>query len=290
MKPCNHPTMNSTTEHTLFQLGTASNRTRTDTLAVEEPLEIKLGFGPRERRTYKSLAVTMRTPGHDFDLARGFLFTEGLIGKPADIQSIGYAGEMLDPDSAENVVLIELDPALRVDISGLERHFYTSSSCGICGKASLDMVRTNSVYLLRPGHPQLNREVLFSLPARLQEAQPLFNRTGGIHAAALFKQDGSLVLIREDVGRHNALDKLLGAAMEASLLPLTDYGLLVSGRASFELVQKAYMAGLPLLAAVGAASSLAVDLADECGMTLIGFLRNNSGNCYTGPERIVGLS
>jgi FdhD protein len=257
-----------------------------DVLAVEEPLEIQLGFGPRRRRQYQSLAVTMRTPGNDFDLAAGFLFTEGIIGRPEDIEAQRFAGEHLHPDATGNVVLAELSPRMRVDMESLTRHFYTTSSCGVCGKASLDMVRTTSIYLLRPEHPRVSPEVLFSLPQRLAEAQLLFPRTGGIHAAALFHPDGTLVMLREDVGRHNALDKLIGAALRKDMLPLRDHLLLVSGRASFELVQKAVMAGIPLFTAVGAASSLAVELADEAGMTVVGFLRDGQGNCYCGEDRI----
>lgn len=270
----------------IHQLGKDNESTRPDVLAVEEPLEIKLAFGEPGRRQYKSLAVTMRTPGHDFDLARGFLFTEGIIGRKKDVRSVRHIGEVLDPESRENMVLAELTTGLQVDVAGLTRHFYTSSSCGICGKASLDMVRTTGVYLLRPGRPRILQEDLFKLPQCLEKAQRLFARTGGIHAAALFSTAGEIVLLREDVGRHNAVDKLIGAALQFDMIPLSDYGLLVSGRASFELVQKAYMAGLPILAAVGAASSLAVELALECGMTLVGFLRGQQANCYCGVERI----
>lgn len=270
----------------IHPLGSDGENIRPDTLAVEEPLEIKLAFGAPERRQYQSLAVTMRTPGHDFDLACGFLFTEGIIGRMEDIASMRHIGEVLDPESKENIVLVELDPSVQVDMAGLTRHFYTSSSCGICGKASLDMVRTTGVYLLRPGRPRVSQENLFQLPRRLEEAQQLFADTGGIHAAALFNVAGEIVLLREDVGRHNAVDKLIGAALQRNMIPVSNFGLLVSGRASFELVQKAFMAGLPILAAVGAASSLAVELARECDMTLIGFLREQQANCYSGVERI----
>ena len=278
--------MASTKALTIRKIRKGGHESEQDVLAVEEPLEIKLGFGPRRRRTYQSLAVTMRTPGNDFDLARGFLFTEGIIGRPSDIESLRFAGHDLHPDAAGNVVLVELSPDTRVDTDSLTRHFYTTSSCGVCGKASLDMVRTTSIYLLRAGHPRVAPEVLFSLLHRLSERQRLFSRTGGIHAAALFRADGTLSLLREDVGRHNALDKLIGAALCEGMLPLRDHLLLVSGRASFELVQKAVMAGIPLLAAVGAASSLAVELADESGMTLVGFLRDGRANCYCGVDRI----
>ncbi len=259
---------------------------RPDRLTVEEPLEIKLAYGPRARRLYESIAVTMRTPGHDFELALGFLFTEGIIGRPGEVVGMRFAGEALDAGARENVVLVELDPKLTFDAGQLSRHFYTSSSCGICGKASIDLVRTTCPYLLRPGHPVVPVEVLLQLPARLRAAQQLFEDTGGIHAAALFRPDGTLELLREDVGRHNALDKLLGAALQRGLIPLSDYLVLVSGRASFELVQKALMGGVPLLAAVGAASSLALELADDYGMTLVGFLREDQANCYRGEERV----
>ena len=259
---------------------------RADRLTVEEPLEVKLAFGPQARRRYEPIAVTMRTPGHDFELALGFLFSEGIIGRREEVVRMRFAGEALDPAARENVLLVELDPALSFDAEQLSRHFYTSSSCGVCGKASIDLVRTTCPYLLRPGHPVVALETLLQLPTRLRAAQRLFDDTGGIHAAALFRPDGTLVLLREDVGRHNAMDKLLGAALERGLIPLTDYLVLVSGRASFELVQKALMGGLPLLAAVGAASSLALELADDYGMTLIGFLREEQANCYRGEERI----
>ncbi len=259
---------------------------RADRLTVEEPLEIKLAYGPRARRRYEPIAVTMRTPGHDFELALGFLFTEGIIGRREEVVGMRFAGETFDPDAPENVVLVELDPGIAFDAGQLSRHFYTSSSCGICGKASIDLVRTICPYLLRPRYPVVPVEVLLQLPARLRAAQQLFEDTGGIHAAALFRPDGTLELLREDVGRHNAMDKLLGAALERGLIPLSDYLVVVSGRASFELVQKALMGGLPLLAAVGAASSLALQLADDYGMTLVGFLRPDQANCYRGEERI----
>jgi len=266
---------------------TAGARFRqTDRLTVEEPLEIKLGFGPRVRRRYEPIAVTMRTPGNDFELTLGFLFSEGIIGRREEVLRLRFAGDAFDSTARENVVLAELDPGLRFDAEQLSRHFYTSSSCGVCGKASLDLVRTTCPFLLRPAYPVVPVEVLLRLPGRLRAAQRMFDDTGGIHAAALFRPDGTLELLREDVGRHNAMDKLLGAALQRALLPLSDYLVLVSGRASFELVQKALMGGLPMLAAVGAASSLALELADDHGMTLIGFLREGQANCYRGAERI----
>lgn len=265
-----------------------SDRARTvaDHLAVEEPLEIKLGFGPPARRRYQSLAVTMRTPGNDFELVLGFLYTEGIIGRREEVTQLYFAGDRLHPESRENVVVAELHPRLRVDLERLSRHFYTTSSCGVCGKASLDMVRTTCVHLLRPGEPAIDAGLLSSLPRQLAQRQTFFGQTGGMHASALFDPTGQLLLLREDVGRHNSLDKLIGAALEAGRVPLHAQVLLVSGRASFELVQKAAMAAVPVLAAVGAASSLAVGLADDHGMTLVGFLRDGQANVYCGEERL----
>ncbi len=259
----------------------------TDLLAVEEPLEIKVVCGDGPQRQHQSVAVTMRTPGQDFHLARGFLFTEGLIGGAGDILLIRYAAARLDPAAQENIVQVELRPGVAVELEALSRHFYTSSSCGVCGKASIDLVRTTSSFLLMPERPQIPLAALYGAPARLEEAQSFFADTGGIHAAALFDREGRLLLLCEDVGRHNAMDKLIGMALDAAMLPLRDYFVLVSGRASFELVQKALMAGIPCLAAIGAASSLAVELAEEYGMTLLGFLRDGQANVYTGIERIA---
>ena len=261
----------------------------TDLLAVEEPLEIKVVAGAGPQRQHQSVAVTMRTPGQDFDLARGFLFTEGLIGHADELLHIRYAAAALDPAAQENIVQVELHPDIPFDLGALSRHFYTSSSCGLCGKASIDLVRTTSSFLLPPARPHLPLQALYQAPARLQQAQSVFASTGGTHAAALFDREGRLLFLCEDVGRHNAMDKLIGMALSKKMVPLRDHFVLVSGRASFELVQKALMAGIPCLAAIGAASSLAVELAEEYGMTLIGFLREDQGNCYCGEERLLGL-
>jgi FdhD protein len=257
-----------------------------DYLAVEEPLEIQLIHGPKERRERLSLAVTMRTPGADFELALGFLFTEGIIGRRADVLALEHAGDRLHDSARENVVTLTLAPGLRIDSQQFNRHFYTTSSCGVCGKASLEMVKTVGVYLMPPGRPLVSRRDLFRFPQGLNEGQTLFAQTGGIHAAALLRANGEQVLLYEDVGRHNALDKLIGAALERNMLPLSDYLILVSGRAGFELAQKTAVAGAPFLAAVGAASSLAVELAEEYGMTLVGFLRDGRANVYCGGERV----
>ncbi|MGP4004834.1 formate dehydrogenase accessory sulfurtransferase FdhD, partial [Streptomyces sp. 8N706] len=255
--------------------------TRPDTLVSEEPLEIRLGGKP--------LAITMRTPGDDFALAAGFLVSEGVLGHAEELRSIVYcAGATADGSNTYNVVDVRLAPGVPVPDITLERNVYTSSSCGLCGKASLDAVRTAA---RRPiaDSPRVRVEpaLLSALPDRLRAAQRVFDRTGGLHAAALFSPEGELLDLREDVGRHNAVDKLIGRALQSGALPLSRAILLVSGRASFELAQKAVMAGIPLLAAVSAPSSLAVDLADETGLTLVGFLRGGSMNVYAGEERIA---
>jgi FdhD protein len=253
--------------------------TRSDVVITEEPLEIRLGG--------KSLVITMRTPGHDFDLAAGFLVSEGVVTRTEDIRGIRYcAGATDDGVNTYNILDVDLAPDVRVPDFGLERSFYTTSSCGLCGKASLDAVRTIASWQVRDDNIELDPDLIATYPDRLRDAQKLFERTGGLHAAGLFTSEGELVVVREDVGRHNAVDKVVGSALREGLLPLRSHLLLVSGRASFELVQKAVMAGIPALAAVSAPSSLAVELAEESGMTLIGFLRGNSMNLYTGHQRV----
>lgn len=255
---------------------------RPDTLVTEEPLEIRLNGKP--------LAITMRTPGDDFALAVGFLVSEGVLGAAADVRAVTYCeGAAEDGSNTYNVVNVQLAPGVPVPDITLERNVYTTSSCGLCGKASLDAVRTASRFPgAAAGDPvRLPAELLARFPDRLREAQKVFDRTGGLHAAGLFTAEGELLDVREDVGRHNAVDKIVGRALQAGRLPLTGAVLLVSGRASFELVQKAVMAGIPVLAAVSAPSSLAVDLALESGMTLVGFLRGPDMNVYAGEERIT---
>ncbi|MFD3325000.1 formate dehydrogenase accessory sulfurtransferase FdhD [Streptomyces sp. NPDC058701] len=255
---------------------------RPDTLVAEEPLEIRLNGKP--------LAITMRTPGDDFALAVGFLVSEGVLGAAQDVRAVTYCeGATEDGSNTYNVVNVQLAPGVPVPDITLERNVYTTSSCGLCGKASLDAVRTASRFPgAAAGDPvRLPAELLARFPDRLREAQKVFDRTGGLHAAGLFTAEGELLDVREDVGRHNAVDKIVGRALQAGRLPLTGAVLLVSGRASFELVQKAVMAGVPVLAAVSAPSSLAVDLALESGMTLVGFLRGPDMNVYAGEERIT---
>ena len=253
--------------------------TRPDTLAVEEPLEIRVGG--------KSLAVTMRTPGDDFDLAAGFLVSEGVVRSTSDIASIRYcAGATADGSNTYNVLDVGLAPGVAPPDPSVERNFYTTSSCGLCGKASLDAVRTVASWEVASDPLHLDPELVVSFPSKLRAAQKVFDRTGGLHAAGLFDASGALLCLREDVGRHNAVDKVVGWATRTGRLPLTGTALMVSGRASFELVQKAVMAGIPVLTAVSAPSSLAADLAEEMGVTLVGFLRGSSMNVYTGGHRL----
>jgi FdhD protein len=255
---------------------------RADLLAVEEPLEIRIGG--------QALTVTMRTPGDDLDLAAGFLFTEGLLSPAVDLRQIRMCDENVADATLETADLPAPAALERAtDARRAQRNFLTTSACGVCGKESIDAIRVRSRYDLATDRVRVSSSVLASLPDRLREAQRVFASTGGLHAAGLFTADGTLLVLREDVGRHNAVDKVIGWALRAARLPLTGCVLLVSGRASFELVQKAAVAGIPVLAAVSAPSSLAADLADEVGMTLVGFLRGPSMNAYTGVERITAV-
>ncbi|MFF6807788.1 formate dehydrogenase accessory sulfurtransferase FdhD [Streptomyces sp. NPDC012616] len=254
--------------------------TRPDTLVAEEPMEIRLDGRP--------LAVTMRTPGDDFALAAGFLVSEGVVSRASDVTNIVYcAGATQDGGNTYNVVDVRLAPGVPLPDITLERNVYTTSSCGLCGKASLDAVRTTARWPIADTPPvRVTPDLLARLPDRLRAAQQVFDRTGGLHAAGLFSPEGDLLDLREDIGRHNAVDKVVGRALRSGELPLSRTVLLVSGRASFELAQKAVMAGIPVLAAVSAPSSLAVDLAKETGLTLVGFLRGGSMNVYAGDHRL----
>ncbi|WP_333620165.1 formate dehydrogenase accessory sulfurtransferase FdhD [Dietzia sp.] len=262
--------------------GTLVERTvdeRPDTLVVEEPLEIRVGGAP--------LSVTMRTPGSDVELAQGFLLTEGVIGGREDIGIARYCNSVDEEGrNTYNVLDIDLAPGVPAPSTDIERNFYTTSSCGVCGKASLDAIRLRTRHSPAGDQLQTTADVVLSLPDRLREAQRLFSTTGGLHAAGLFSAEGDLLCLREDVGRHNAVDKLVGWAVENGEIPLRNRILMVSGRASFELVQKAVMAGIPMMCAVSAPSSLAVDLARESGMSLAGFVRGETMNIYAHPERI----
>lgn len=260
--------------------------TASDVLAVEEPLEIRVGYGPTGQREHRTLSITMRTPGHDFELAAGFLLTEGIIRTRQDLHGVIYCPDVEKEEERENVVRAELAPTATPDLPRLERHFYTSSSCGVCGKTSIDAVHAASCPVLPTNGPYVHPDVIHQLPAKQREAQALFEQTGGLHAAALFSPAGELLLLREDVGRHNALDKVIGAALLQEWLPLHQHVLLVSGRVSFELVQKAAVAGIAVLAAVGAPSSLAVSAARDFGMTVCGFVRQNRYNVYCHEWRL----
>jgi FdhD protein len=251
-----------------------------DVLAVEEPLEIRLDATAGDQLVSRTISVTMRTPGHDAELAVGFLFTEGIVRDHSEIEYVGQDG------ASANVVRARLTRDADVDLSRLERHFYTTSSCGVCGKTSIEALRTTSRHPLRPGEPVVDPQLIHGLPRALRAAQSVFDATGGLHASALFDLEGGLHSLREDVGRHNALDKVIGAELLAGRVPAYDRILVVSGRASFELVQKAVMAGIPILVAVGAPSSLAVQLATCTGMTLVGFARDGRFNIYSGNERV----
>jgi FdhD protein len=251
-----------------------------DDISVEEPLQMSAGWEDDHGYHTRTVAITMRTPGDDENLAAGFLFTEGMITSARDVKSIEVEGR--------NAVTVVLNRGVHLDTVRLERHSFISSSCGACGKRSIEAVRVARRHNVQPGTPILTSDVIHALPETLRRAQAEFSLTGGIHASALFNSDGKLITVREDVGRHNALDKLIGAEFMAGNIPLHDRILLVSGRISFELVQKAAIAGIPVIAAVGAPSSLAVELAVECRITLLGFVRDNRFNIYNDCERIQG--
>jgi FdhD protein len=252
-----------------------------DQLAVEEPLEIQLLCGDGEKQVPKSISVTMRTPGNDIDLAIGFLFTEGIIRNRGEIKFVNQDA------TDRNRILVALQDAISPVIHKSERNFYTTSSCGVCGKSSIDAIRTVSVYSNRPDSICVKAAMLYTIHDKARKEQAVFESTGGLHASALFDLNGNFIMLREDVGRHNALDKLTGAALLNEQLPLDNSVLLLSGRASFELIQKASMAGIKVIAAVGAPSSLAVEMAKEFNITLIGFLRNERFNIYSGEQRVM---
>ena len=255
-------------------------RSRTDYLATEEPLEIRL---THPRRT---VAVTMRTPGGDFELAAGFLYGEGVVQRREDIRRISYCvDQAVDGEQRFNIVNVELQENLAPDLQPLERHFYTTSACGVCGKTSLEALKI-CCEPIAAEQPIVPAKILYSLPEQLRAEQGVFKATGGLHAAALFNAEGNLLALHEDVGRHNALDKLIGSAFLGGGLPLDRHIALVSGRASFEIMQKCLAARIPIVCAVSAPSSLAVSLAEEFGITLVGFLRGDRFNLYAGKERI----
>jgi len=257
-----------------------------DSVAVEEPLELQLCSSTATGSAAKSISITMRTPGDDIDLALGFLAGEAIITNIDAVLSAGHCGAVEPETGFRNTVRVELSPDTAFDLDRLTRHFYTTSSCGVCGKTSIEALRVNERAPVDSKF-SIGRETLIALPEKLRERQAVFDKTGGLHAAAAFDAQGNIVVAREDVGRHNAVDKVVGSLLRDRRLPAEDLGLLVSGRASFELMQKAWVAGMPLLAAVSAPSSLAVKLAQESGMTLVGFLRDPGFNIYAGAQRII---
>jgi FdhD protein len=264
----------------ITKINPAGSSALVDRLAVEEPLEIRLQIHSPEGVITKNVSVTMCTPGHEKELAAGFLFTEKIIAGIEQVQAI------ILPDDGSNTVTVQLFPGIAPDLKKMDRHFYTTSSCGVCGKASIEALGISSVQKPGDNNIKIGTEIFYTLNSKLRQAQPVFDFTGGLHAAALFDEKGNLLALQEDVGRHNALDKLIGYAVLNKLLPLDNHILMLSGRASFELLQKAGIAGIKFVAAVGAPSSLAVQTAQEFGITLIGFLRSNGFNIYSYPENI----
>lgn len=269
-----------TSRRRVSQLRSGTATERSDTLVVEEPLEIRVNG--------RAVTVTMRTPGADFELAQGFLLTEGLIGKRDDVATVRYcAGADEDGANTYNVLDVTLAPGVQLPDVDMTRNFYSTSSCGVCGKASLEAVRLSSRHSPGDDPATVSAAALGAMPDQLRAAQKVFAATGGLHGAALFGGDGTMLAVREDIGRHNAVDKVIGWALENERIPAAGSVLLVSGRASFELTQKAVMAGIPILAAVSAPSSLAVDLAAQSGLTLVAFLRGDSMNIYTRGDRVI---
>ena len=258
-------------------------RSETDVLAIEEPLEIRLGLTQNGKFKHRPISITMRTPGDDFELAVGFLFTEGVLESKNQIQSIKHCGKF--PNN-QNTVRIDLRPNIEIDLKGLERNSYMTSSCGVCGKGSIEALATGAKAIARTDFPKVFANTVNQLPDKLRKSQAVFDETGGLHASALFDSAGNMIALREDVGRHNALDKVIGAQFLSGKMPLSDKTLFLSGRASFELIQKAAMAGIPIICAVGAPSSLAVEAAKEFNITLLGFVRDNRFNVYAGMERV----
>ncbi|MBW4563329.1 MAG: formate dehydrogenase accessory sulfurtransferase FdhD [Mojavia pulchra JT2-VF2] len=271
----------SKTKATVWVVENGKVRSRSDYLTTEEPLEIRL---VSQNRT---IAVTMRTPGADFELAAGFLYGEGVINSREDIQRMSYCvDDAVDGEQRYNIVNVQLRQGLIADLQPLERHFYINSACGVCGKANLEALHLRGCSIIPP-HPTVTPEIIYSLPEKLRAAQGIFTATGGLHAAAVFDAQGQLLNLQEDIGRHNAVDKLIGSALLANELPLNNHIVMVSGRSSFEILQKSTVAGIPIVCSISAPSSLAVSIAQEFGITLIGFLRGERFNVYAGRERIV---
>lgn len=285
-KPGGKPRRGSKTKMRVRVVENGRMRVRPDSLATEEPMEIRLVSGAARGGVRQTVAVTMRTPGNDFELAAGFLYGEGILSSREEIEKISYCVDAdLDAEQRYNIVNVELRGDSDYDLRPLERHFYTTSACGVCGKASLDQLELRGCPVIPPG-PEVAAEVIYSLPKKLREDQGLFDATGGLHAAALFDARGNLLALREDVGRHNATDKLIGWALLEGRLPLNESIVMLSGRSSFEILQKCLAAGVPIVCAVSAPSSLAADVARRFNITLVGFLRGERFNVYSAPERV----
>lgn len=277
--------MNKSASITILQNDQGATEEITDEVTIEEPLEFSIAFGAQSSREIKNIAVTMRTPGNDFELVLGFLYSEGIIKNKSDVQAITRMDNLEDSSNIENTVLVELEETLSVDPQKI-RNFYINSSCGICGSQVVDDIGSLKQYHSSKSDFLVAESVLRTLPGRLQQQQDAFSQTGGLHASALFDQQGSILSLFEDVGRHNALDKLIGSELQNNNLPLFQSGLILSGRTSFELIHKAALAGIPVVVSIGAPSSLAVDAAWEYEITLAGFLQADRFNIYSFPRRI----
>ena len=279
--------MNTEKAFPIQQVGTDSKKSREDLVAIEEPLEIRLSFIRQSKRVMQQVSITMRTPGNDTDLAAGFLFTEGILTSPEQINEIAISGVDGQGTPTNNIVRVDVADEVSLDPKKLQRNFISNSSCGVCGKASLDSLEVKQISELPAASPTVSSSVIYDLPAALRKAQTAFEKSGGIHAAGIADVEGTMCDVREDIGRHNAVDKLIGAFFQAGKLPAVDKIMVVSGRTSFEIVQKGIVAGIPIMVAVGAPSSLAVELANKYKMTLIGFASQTRFNIYSAPERIV---
>ena len=279
--------MNTEKAFPIQQVGTDSKKSRDDLVAIEEPLEIRLSFIRQSKRVMQQVSITMRTPGNDTELAAGFLFTEGILTSPEQINEIAISGVDGQGTPTNNIVRVDVADEVSLDPKKLQRNFISNSSCGVCGKASLDSLEVKQISELPAASPTVSSSVIYDLPAALRKAQTAFEKSGGIHAAGIADVEGTMCDVREDIGRHNAVDKLIGSLFLSSKLPADDKIMVVSGRTSFEIVQKGIVAGIPIMVAVGAPSSLAVELANKYKMTLIGFASQTRFNIYSAPERIV---
>jgi FdhD protein len=274
-------------QYEVVEFSTSQTHTRDDHVVIEEPIEIRVVFGPPDRRTMRSVSITMRTPGHDQELAAGFLLTEDILNSPGQIAGFGTLG--VDPQGRQtgNIIRVDVKPEIEIELGRLQRHFFTTSSCGVCGKASLDALEVQGLMPIADERFRISAAAIRQLPEKLRASQRTFQRTGGLHAAGLADDEGRLIDSREDVGRHNAVDKLIGRCFLDQKIPLTRSAMIVSGRVSFEIMQKALVAGLPLIVAVGAPSSLAIDMARQYNMTLVGFASSERFNVYAGRNRIA---